>query len=217
MSVTGAEHELPRDVIREIKHIAHFGHAAAVQADVEAAYRAIDEDRLDDAVELLARAKHHAPRSPSIRELTGLVHYHRGAWREAARELAAYRRLSGRCNQDPVYADAMRALGRPEKAIEIVEALDAGEVSEEVYIEALVVAAGALRDLGRPDEALTLLRKGPLHPPQVRPHHLRLWYALADALEESSKRGEARAWWDAIYAEDPSFFDVDRRRLGVKG
>lgn len=212
-----AERQLPRDVIREIRHIAHFGRATAVEADVAAAYRAIDEDRLDDAVELLARAKYHAPRSPSIRELSGLVHYHRGAWREAARELAAYRRLSGRSNQDPVYADAIRAMGRPERAVEVLEALDPNEVSEEVYVEALVVAAGALRDLGRPAEAVELLRKGPLHPPQVRPHHLRLWYSLADALEDASKRGEARAWWDAVYAEDPSFFDVDRRRLGVKG
>lgn len=215
MNVT--EHRLPRDVIREIKDIAHFGHATAVQADVEAAYRAIDEERLDDAVELLDRAKHHAPRSPSIRELLGLVHYHRSAWREAARELAAYRRLSGRFNQEPVYADATRALGRPERAVEILQDVDPAEVSEEVYVEALVVGAGSLRDLGRPDDAVELLRKGPLHPPQVRPHHLRLWYALADALEDCSKLGEARAWWDAIYAEDPSFFDVDRRRLGVKG
>ncbi len=213
----GGETELPRDVIREIRHIAHFGHATEVQEDVAAAYNAIEDDRLEEAVELLARAKHHAPRSPSIRELTGLVHYHRAAWREAARELAAYRRLSGRRNQDPVYADSLRALGRPEKAVEVLEALDPKEVSEEVYVEALVVAGGALRDLGRTVQSIELLRNGPLRPSQVLPHHLRLWYALADALEEAGDRGEARAWWDAIYAEDPSFFDVDRRRLGVKG
>lgn len=215
--MTTTPSELPRDVLDEIRRIAHFGRAPAVTQDVEAAVVAVDEDRLDDALEHLQGAKHHAPRAPTIRELIGLVHYQRGEWREAARELATYRRLSGRTNQDHLYADAIRALGRPEKAIEVLEELDLTGLADEIRVEALIIHAGALRDLERAADAVELLKRGPLDPPAVLPYHLRLWYALADALEESGKRSDARSWWDAIYAEDPTFFDVDRRRLGIKG
>jgi tetratricopeptide (TPR) repeat protein len=208
--------ELPRDVAEEIRRVAHFGRAEAVADDVKAATSAFEEERMDDAIELLERAKHHAPRSPTIRALAGLVRYHRGDWREAARELATYRRLSGRSDQDPLYADALRALGRPEKAVQVLEELDAQEVPEEVYVEGLIVRSGALRDLGRTQEAVELLRGGPLSPDEIRPHHLRLWYLFADVLEETGMRAEARAWWDAVYAEDPSFFDIARRRLGLR-
>jgi tetratricopeptide (TPR) repeat protein len=208
--------ELPRDVADEIRRVAHFGRADAVKQDVTASSAAFEEGRLDEAIGLLDRAKQHAPRSPTIRALAGLVRYHRREWREAARELATYRRLSGRYDQDPVYADALRALGRPEKAVDVLAALDAEEVSEEIFVEGLIVYGGALRDLGRADDATEVLRRGPLHPREVRPHHLRLWYALADALEDAGRRADARPWWDAVYAEDPAFFDVARRRLGVK-
>lgn len=208
--------QLPRDVAEEIRRVAHFGRATGVKQDVTDAVAAFEDGRLEEAVELLERAKRHAPRSPTIRALAGLVHYHRGAWREAARELATYRRLSGRLDQDPVYADAVRALGRPAKAVEVLAALDPSDVPDDVYTEGLIVQAGALRDLGRREEAVAVLRSGPLEPGAVREHHLRLWYALADALEEAGLPSEARAWWDAVYAEDPAFFDVARRRLGVR-
>lgn len=209
--------DLPRDVAEEIRRVAHFGHAGDVGQDITDASAAFDEGRLDDAVQLLERAKQHAPRSPTIRALAGLVRYHREEWREAARELATYRRLSGRSDQDPVYADVLRALGRPEKSVEVLADLDSKEVEEEVFVEGLVVRAGALRDLGRLDEAIGVLRGGPLAPDVVETHHLRLWYALADALEAAGRRAEARPWWDAVHAEDPLFFDVSDRRLGVKG
>ncbi len=211
------EGELPRDIASEIRQVAHFGHAGAVRDDMLAAAAAFEEGRHDDAIALLDRAKEHAPRSPSVRELAGLVHYERGDWKAAARELAAYRRLSGRSDQDPIYADVLRALGRPEKALEVLQELRADEVSEDAFVEGLIVRSGALRDLGRPDEAVEVLKQGPLTVPEVRSEHLRLWYAMGEALEAAGRRREARDWWDAIYAEDPEFFDVARRRLGVKG
>lgn len=211
------EGELPRDIASEIRQVAHFGHADAVRDDMLAAAAAFEEGRHDDAIALLERAKEHAPRSPSVRELAGLVHYERRDWKAAARELAAYRRLSGRSDQDPIYADVLRAQGRPEKALEVLQELRADEVSEDAFVEGLIVRSGALRDLGRPDEAVEVLKQGPLTVPEVRSEHLRLWYAMGEALEAAGRRREARDWWDAIYAEDPEFFDVARRRLGVKG
>jgi tetratricopeptide (TPR) repeat protein len=159
------------------------------------------------------RAKIMAPRSPSVREILGLIYYRLGRWQEALRELLAYKRLSGKRSQDHLIADCERALGKPERALDFLDKLKASEVGEETLIEGLVVAAGALQDLGRPGDAADLLTKAAGPPRIVREYHLRLWYALADALENAGRRPEARPWWDAIYAEDPEFFDVAERRL----
>ena len=210
------EDELLPEIRREIDQVAHFGSAKRVKELVAAAARASDSGDFEEAIEHLTQAKTKDPRSVHVRELLGLAYYQLERWREAARELAAYRRLSGKSDRDPEYADCERALGRPEKALEILNGLQRAEVSEEVYLEATIVAAGALTDLGRADEAVRLLEAGPIRPDVVEDHHLRAWYALADALEVCGRRADARGWWDAIYAEDPEFFDVGRRRLGLK-
>jgi tetratricopeptide (TPR) repeat protein len=209
-------HDLHGEIAREIDQVAHFGRASSVKLTVAEAAEAFESGDYEVAAAKLVEAKRDAPRSVVVRELLGLSNYHLGRFREAARELAAYRRLSGERDQDPPYADAERALGRPEKAVEILSDLDPAEVSEEIFTEALIVRAGALLDLGRAAEAVEVLRSGPVKPKQVLPTHLRLWYTLADALEQADKRREARAWWDSIYAEDPDFFDVASRRLGLK-
>jgi tetratricopeptide (TPR) repeat protein len=124
--------------------------------------------------------------------------------------------MSDRRDRDPEYADCERALGRPEKAVDILADIAAQDVDEEVIVEGLVVAAGALIDLDRADDAVKMLELGPLRPAQAQQHHLRLFYALADALERAGRRAESRGWWDAIYAEDPDFFDIAKRRLGIR-
>lgn len=210
------DYRLPREVAIEIDQVAHFGKAKTVKDLMTAAAEAFDAGHYADVVGPLLQAKRAAPRSASVRELLGLALYRLGRWREAARELGAYRRLSGERDQDPVFADAERALGRPDKALDILHGLAPAEVGEELWVEGLIVAAGALGDLDRHEEAVIILQRGPLQPPHVEPHHLRLYYALADALERAGRRADARDWWDLVYAEDPEFFDVAERRLGIK-
>lgn len=204
---------LPRQVHEELEQTAHGGRADVVKGLVLRASRAYERGDYAEALGPALRAKTIAPRSWTVRELLGLVSYRMGRFRDAARELSAYRRLSGRRDLDHLLADCERALGRPEKAIETVDAIPPGELDEEQYVEALVVAAGALTDLGRHDEAAAMLRRGPVRSDIVLPYHLRLWYALADALERAGGRSEARQLWDLVYAEDPEFFDVAERRL----
>jgi tetratricopeptide (TPR) repeat protein len=208
--------DLLPEISREIDQVAHFGSAGKVKQMIVDAAAAFDEQDYERATQPLLEAKTKAPRSVYVRELLGLAYYHLGKWREAARELAAYRRMSDRRDRDPEYADCERALGRPEKAVEILADITAQDVDESVLTEGLIVAAGALSDLERHEEAVDTLERGPLRPKSVEPHHLRLWYALADALEAAGRRSDSRAWWDAIYAEDPEFFDVAKRRLGIK-
>jgi tetratricopeptide (TPR) repeat protein len=204
---------LPYQVHEEIEHVARPGKADAVRALVARAMRAYERGDFAEALGPALQAKGMAPRSASVRELLGLVHYKIGRWRDASRELAAYARMSGRREHDHLRADVERALGRPEHALEILHGLKASDVGDELVVEGLIVAAGALEDLGRHDEAVGVLRQGPLRPRVVLPYHLRLWYALADALEKAGRRAESREWWDLIYAEDPEFFDVAERRL----
>jgi tetratricopeptide (TPR) repeat protein len=209
-------HELRAEIVRELNQVSHFGHAPKVRELVAQAGQAVEEERYEDAIEPLLEAKTRAPRSTYVRELLGIAYYRLERWRDAVRELAAYRRLSDRRDRDPEFADAERALGRPEKAIEILEDLRPDELPEDVFVEALVVRAGALSDLGRFDDAVSVLEMGPLRPAEALPHHLRLWYALGDALEGAGQRRDARVWWDAVYADDPEFFDIADRRLGLK-
>lgn len=208
---------LPRDVLEEIDRVAHRGHAPEVRRFLTRAAGAFERGEFAEALTAAVHAKPLAPRSAAVRELLGLVLYRLGRWRDAARELAAYARLSGRRDQDHLRADCERALGRPEKALDLLHGVTASEVGVETVVEGLLVAAGALEDLGRDDEAVALLERGPLRPRVVHDYHLRLWYALADALERAGRRPDARRWWDAIYVEDPQFFDVAERRLTKRG
>jgi tetratricopeptide (TPR) repeat protein len=211
----GSKDLLP-EIAREITQVAHFGSAPKVKKLLVAAGEALEVGNHQAAIDALLEAKVKAPRSVYVREMLGLAFYHLGRWREAARELAAFRRMSDRRDRDPEYADCERALGRPEKALDILADITAQDIPEDVLVEGLVVAAGALLDLDRADDAVATLERGPLQPKQPEQHHLRLFYALADALERAGRRRDARGWWDAIYAEDPAFFDVERRRLGIR-
>ena len=118
--------DLLPEISREIDQVAHFGSAGKVKQSIATAGEAFDAGEFERAVPPLLEAKTKAPRSVYVRELLGLAYYHLGQWREAARELAAYRRLSDKRDRDPELADCERALGRPEKAVEILSDLDRG-------------------------------------------------------------------------------------------
>src|SRR5262249_10903929 len=57
------------------------------------------------AVQAAAEARTLAPRSGAARELLGLALYRAGKYREALRELQAYRRITGRQDQNHLMAD----------------------------------------------------------------------------------------------------------------
>src|SRR4029453_2946401 len=74
--------------------------------------------------------------------------YHAEDYAEAARELRAYRRMSGDVGYRAVLDDCERALGRPEVALRLVaEALADGPDPEE-SVELRIVESGARLDLG---------------------------------------------------------------------
>ena len=92
-------------------------------------------------------------------------------------------------------ADCERALGRPERALVLLDDADVPKLAQATRVELVIVVAGARRDLGQP-EAAVLLLQGPARATTVRrPWAARLWYAYADALLAADREPESREWF----------------------
>lgn len=207
---------LADDVTKELRATARPGKGdllVKVFADAAGAY--LDED-FDEAIRLGEQAKHMALRAVVPRELLGLAYYGAGRWQEAARELAAFRRLSGTAEQNAVLADCYRALGKPERAVELCSEVLPGAVAPETWFESNIVAAGALADQSRLDEAIARLEALDLQPENAEEHHVRAWYALADLLERRGRFTQAREWFDAVAAVDPEGTDAAARATRLR-
>jgi tetratricopeptide (TPR) repeat protein len=178
---------------------------------LEEAVSALSRDRPKPAAQAASAAKALAPRSGAIREVLGIAHYRQERFREALTELQAYRRMTGRVDQNHLIADSHRALGAPEKAVALVQEALGARVPDEVRAEAAVVGGAALADLGRYDEALTLLRKFSTKPEIARPHDLRVWYVTGDVLERAGRRAEAAKEFRRIVRHDPGALDAAER------
>jgi tetratricopeptide (TPR) repeat protein len=202
---------VPDDVAAELRATARPGKAdVLVQVYGEAAAAFAEED-LDEAIRLADQAKHLAMRSAWARELLGLAFYRAERWQEATRELSAFRRFSGSTEQNPVMADAYRALGKPDKALQLCDEIDTERVSEAVVFEGAIVAASTLADMGRVDQAMARLAALHLEPRSAKGHHLRAWYVLADLLEKKGRFTQAREWFDAVASADPDATDAAER------
>jgi len=179
--------------------------------------------RLSRAIDLLERgdagaaareaekAKALAPRSAAVREVLGMAHYRQEGWPEALAELQAYRRLSGRADQNHLIADALRALDRPAEAVPLAEEELAGSATNEAKAEAVIVAASALADQGRWAEALAFLRRARTREDVSEGYTLRLWYVRGDILARAGRRREAAEEFRKVVRHDPGAFDAAER------
>ncbi|TFV59033.1 UNVERIFIED_ORG: hypothetical protein E4P37_19735 [Bacillus sp. AZ43] len=182
--------------------------AEKVAAHLVAAGTLVD----DDPVAALAHARaarDRASRVAAVREAVGVAAYHAEDYAEAARELRAYRRMSGDESYRAVLADCERALGRPEVALRLVsEALAQSPDAEEIA-ELRLVEAGARRDLGEHDAARVVLeaalggRPRPADLAVGDPIRLRFAAAYADLLEERGEQALAEEWRAAVAEADP--------------
>lgn len=135
----------------------------AALAELTAGLSAFADERFKTAATALRKAKGLAPRAATVRELLGLSAYRSGGWEEALRELRTYRRLTGETTHMPVEMDCLRALGRPDDAVdktwELYQELDADRDTED---EMRVVYASHLLDRGRIADAWRVIRPGRL-------------------------------------------------------
>jgi tetratricopeptide (TPR) repeat protein len=164
-------------------------------------------------------ARRLASRVPVVREATGLAAYQDGQWAEALAELRAYRRMAGDDRHLPLMADCERALGRPERALELAASPEAGRLDAAGRTEMRLVTAGARRDLGQVDAALVLLSQTPgLAGAGSSAALTRARYAYADALQAAGREDQARTWFARVAAADTDLVtDVAERLLSLDG
>ncbi|MFF5992532.1 tetratricopeptide repeat protein [Prauserella flavalba] len=177
----------------------------------------IDEDP-EAALAHAKYAKSKASRIPVVREAAGLAAYHAGKWSEALSELRAVRRMTRTDAHVAVIADAERAMGRPERALDIAKETDTASLPKEVSIELKIVAAGARRDLGQLDAAVVALQGDDLDPKRRQPWSARLFYAYADNLAAAGRAEEAVRWFlHAADADSEEETDAAERAAELAG
>src|SRR5688500_16526385 len=90
---------LSREAVDEIRASAGTKATQVIEL-LEQVAHSLDKDHATDAISDASRAKGIAPRSSSVREMLALALYRAGKYREAIRELQAYRRMTGRADQN---------------------------------------------------------------------------------------------------------------------
>ncbi|HTF11826.1 MAG TPA: Replicase polyprotein 1ab [Asanoa sp.] len=177
----------------------------------------IDDDP-DEALAHALAARRLASRIAAVREAVGLAAYHAGEWQVAIGELRTYHRMTGRQDHLAVLADCERALGRPERAIDLYRGADRADLGSADAVELLIVAAGARGDLGQKDAAVAMLQVRELTSGNEEPWAGRLRYAYADALLAADRRDEAREWFArAADADEDGETDAAERLLELDG
>lgn len=204
------------DVYRDVRAAAAPEQLDDVARAIGAAGEALEAGDPSRAVMLLEWAKSVASRSGAVREALGVARYHAGDYAGAHSELLAYRRMTGRADQNHLLADCARALGRPERVGEYVAEMDVAGIDPAARTEGLIVLAAARADRGDLLGARAVLERGELRPADVRPHHLRLWYAAADVAERLGEEERARELFEAVDAVDEGFGDVPERLAALE-
>ncbi|WP_204301033.1 Replicase polyprotein 1ab [Actinoplanes campanulatus] len=182
-----------------------------------AAGQIIDEDSEVALLHAIA-ARRLASRIAVVREAVGLAAYAAGDWTTAIAELRTYHRMTGRQTHLAELADCERALGRPERAIDLFRGADTANLEKAGAIELLIVAAGARGDLGQHDAAVAMLQVKELTGDDDAEWAARLRYAYADALLAAGRRDEAREWFArAATIDEEQVTDAAERLLELDG
>lgn len=152
--------------------------------------------------EYAVAARDLAARVGVVRETCGIAAYRAGKWSEALAELRAARRLTGQSSYLPLMADCERALGRLDRALDLVTGPAVRDLSREVQIEMRIVESGIRRDQGFPEAGVVALQIPELADERTQSGSARLFYAYADALIDAGRADEARYWFGKAAAAD---------------
>jgi tetratricopeptide (TPR) repeat protein len=180
--------------------------------------RAVDAlaaDREKEALRLLRPLRSTLPQSATVREQLGIALYRSGRYEQAAEELEAYVDLCGAVDQHPALMDCYRALRNYRRVEALWNELGQTAAAPEVVAEGRIVMAGSLADRGRVKEGIAMLSRRAGDVQNVREHHLRLWYALADLEERAGNLPRARTLFERISRTDPGFADVMERLVAL--
>lgn len=92
-------------------------------------------------------------------------------------------------------ADSERAIGRLDRALDLVTSAEKHSLSRQTQIELRIVESGIRRDQGFHEAAVVALQIPELSESRRRPWSARLFYAYADALTDAGRQDEARFWF----------------------
>jgi tetratricopeptide (TPR) repeat protein len=160
------------------------------------------EEDAEKAYQHALAARRLAARVGVVREASGIAAYRAGKWAEALAELRAARRLTGRESYLPLMADSERALGRLDRALDLVRSPESAALDRATRIELRIVESGIRRDQGLPEAAVVALQLPELSDRRNKPGSARLFYAYADALADAGREDEARDWFGRAAAAD---------------
>jgi hypothetical protein len=194
--------------------------AEKVAAHLVAAGTLLEEDP-EAALTHARAARDRASRVAAVREAVGVAAYHAGDYAEAAREIRAYRRMSGDQGYRAVLADCERALGRPEVALRLVAEALGQQPDDDEAVELRIVEAGARLDLGENAAARLVLesalgRPDPSTLTSSDPARLRIASAYADLLISQGGVALGEEWLIAIAAADADDVVGAVDRLGIE-
>jgi hypothetical protein len=190
---------LDREVLAELRGLGR-GLAADVGAHLAAVALFINDDP-ERAWSHAIAARRMAARLGVVRETAGLAAYRAGLYSDALAELRTARRMTGSNVHLPVMADCERGLGRPERALEILQGDEAGSLGRDGRIELAIVESGARTDLGQLDAAVVAVRLPELEA-KDSPTIARLRYAYSEALRATGDTALADTWHRRALAAD---------------
>lgn len=157
-------------------------------------------------------AVRRAGRVPAAREALGLVAYRKGDWARALNEFRTVRRLSGSSHLLPLMVDCERALGRPDRALDLAASPEARSLDQAERIELAIVVSGIRRDAGQFESAAAGLETSALTSGARRPWTARLRYAYAEAKLALGDVDAARLWFSrAAEVDDELTTDAAER------
>jgi tetratricopeptide (TPR) repeat protein len=207
---------VPAPVVEELTTAAGVARGNRLAARLAEASHAYDHERYQEARRILRPLADEVTDAPAVRELYGLTLYRLGQWQPAARELEAYRTLTGGYDQHPVLADCYRALHRYPDAEALWDDLREASPDADLVAEGRIVAAGCRADRGDLPGAIGLLEKSSRRVDHPRDRHLRQWYVLADLYERAGDLPKARELFGRVAGADPDAFDVRQRRRALR-
>lgn len=175
------------------------------------AAHAFERERYEEARTLLKPLAEQAPQAVTVRELLGLTYYRLGRWKDAVRELEAFRTMTDSAEQHPVLADAYRGLRKHRQVEELWAELREASLAGDLVTEGRIVMAGSHADRGDLAAAIALLEKAHRSAKRAEVHHLRQGYALADLYERAGDATRARELFRWVALQEPEFADAAER------
>lgn len=204
--------DLDRVARNELKTLAK-DNAEGVAQHLAMAARLIESDPALAHQHALSAAR-RAGRIGVVRETLAITAYATGDYALALRELRTHRRITGRDDQLPLMVDCERALGRPDKALELARSIPKASLPVPVQVELAIAMSGARLDQGNPQAALQEVTIPQLDPTRVFSYSPDLFAAYATCLEDLGRDAEAETWWAHA---DTAQEALDQRDLGIDG